>query len=327
MKYWVIAPYNSRDMDVFKKAWKFDLENGCIAVGWRDLSNIFSRAMTEEEYKKKYDEIYGPKVKKINAHHRKSYWQFWHDIEIGDTVIARRGRKTIIGIGRVNGRPYYDEKKGKERAGESADSHFSNFIDVEWENKEISLEDNVFLRSAIQQISGEEYSLLAGEVITADAGCENAASLIEQKKQIILYGPPGTGKTYNTKNIAVYLLGVKPGRKDEKTLAEKLEQFINKFSGFKLETKPTLEGQYSLSIISKDSIKLAWVAYPASGGDLRVHLKKPPRAEYPPGISSMPGYFKKGFGGYSEFNVRTEKDLERAKKFFEFAHENFGGGG
>lgn len=38
--------------------------------------------------------------------------------------------------------------------------------------------------------------------------------LLQKKKQIILYGPPGTGKTYNTKNIAIRLLG------DEKTYEE-----------------------------------------------------------------------------------------------------------
>ena len=31
--------------------------------------------------------------------------------------------------------------------------------------------------------------------------------LLTKKKQVILYGPPGTGKTYNTKKIAVDLLG------------------------------------------------------------------------------------------------------------------------
>jgi Cdc6-like AAA superfamily ATPase len=31
--------------------------------------------------------------------------------------------------------------------------------------------------------------------------------VLTKKKQVILYGPPGTGKTYNTKKIAVDLLG------------------------------------------------------------------------------------------------------------------------
>ncbi len=319
MKYWIIAPYSSQQADVFEKVWRFDLENGCIAVGWRDLGNIFSTDMTESEYNKKYNALYGPKVKKISVHHRKSFWQFWHDIDVGDIFVARKGRKKIIGIGRVKSKPYYDENKGKKRVGGLTDSYYSNFIDVEWDSKEVSFEKSVLPMSAIQQISREKYSSLMKGATTVYAGFGNAANLIEKKKQIILYGPPGTGKTYNTKTIAVYLL-----KEKGKGFFEELEKFIKKFPEFTLETKPTLEGQYSLSIISKNNVKLAWVSYPGSGGDLRVHLKKPPRAEYPPDISLMPGYVKKGFGGYSEFKVMTEEDLKRTKQLLEFAYKNFG---
>jgi 5-methylcytosine-specific restriction protein B len=36
---------------------------------------------------------------------------------------------------------------------------------------------------------------------------EELIELLTKKKQVILYGPPGTGKTYNTKKIALELLG------------------------------------------------------------------------------------------------------------------------
>jgi Cdc6-like AAA superfamily ATPase len=36
-------------------------------------------------------------------------------------------------------------------------------------------------------------------------------TLLSEKKQIILYGPPGTGKTYQTKKIAIDLVGEKSG--------------------------------------------------------------------------------------------------------------------
>lgn len=211
-KYWVIAPYNSEQKNIFEKAWNFDLEKNCIAIGWKDLGNMFNVSITEEEYNNRYNEVYAPRLKRISVHDQKSFWQFWHDIDVGDIIIARRGRKTIIGIGKVKSKAYYDENKGKARVGGLTDSYYANFIDVEWEKKEIRFENTVFLMSTIQQISEEKYSSLTkGEmpedmVLEANIGIDNTMNLIEKKRQIILYGPPGTGKTYNSKKISVDLL-------------------------------------------------------------------------------------------------------------------------
>jgi 5-methylcytosine-specific restriction enzyme B len=212
MKYWIIAPYNSQEKQIFDKVWNFDIENSCIAVGWSNLGNIFRTSMNEEEYNSKYNNLFAPKSKRISTYDRKSFWQFWHDISVGDMVIARKGLKTIIGIGEVKNKAYYDENKGKARVGGLTDDYYANFIDVEWEKKEIRFEDAVFLRSTIQQILEEKYNSLTkgkmpdGMVREATIVIDNTLDLIEKKKQIILYGPPGTGKTYNTKKIAINLL-------------------------------------------------------------------------------------------------------------------------
>jgi hypothetical protein len=39
-------------------------------------------------------------------------------------------------------------------------------------------------------------------------GIDDICNLLSTKKQIILYGPPGTGKTFQTKQIAIYLLDI-----------------------------------------------------------------------------------------------------------------------
>jgi len=38
-RYWVIAPYDSTYSDIFEKAWKYDLTNGTIAIGWDELGD------------------------------------------------------------------------------------------------------------------------------------------------------------------------------------------------------------------------------------------------------------------------------------------------
>lgn len=55
--------------------------------------------------------------------------------------------------------------------------------------------------------------------ITEEDTFDMTQKLLQKKKQIILYGPPGTGKTYNTKNIAIKLLG------DEKTDKKTYEEY------------------------------------------------------------------------------------------------------
>lgn len=176
-KYWVIAPYNSENEEVFKKAWEYDLKNGTIAVGWRQLGNIFHSELTEEDYKKKYIEIYG----KDRPTDRWSFWNFYNELSVGDIVIARKGRKKILGIGEVTSGPYYDEKKGRERIANLIDDPYSNFINVKWEEKQIEFERQIFPIFTIWNIDEEKYnSLIKGKV------SEEAEEEIKEQQEFIL---------------------------------------------------------------------------------------------------------------------------------------------
>jgi restriction system protein len=53
-------------------------------------------------------------------------WAFYHEIVPGDLVIARRGRKTLAGVGKVSRTAYYAPGKGAFHA-------HPNFLDVEWQ--------------------------------------------------------------------------------------------------------------------------------------------------------------------------------------------------
>ena len=177
-KYWVIAPQNSTKQEIFNRAWEYDLKNGTIAVGWFELGNIFTSPIREEEYKQKYIEKYG----KDSPVDRKSFWYFYHDISVGDIVIARKGRKKILAVGEVASTAYYDQIKGKERAGNLRDLAYNHFIDVKLEKKEIDFDAQVFPMFTICNISEERYnSFIKGEIWEKKEGGITPEGIIKEQ--------------------------------------------------------------------------------------------------------------------------------------------------
>ena len=134
-RYWVIAPYDSTQTQIFNKAWEYDLKNGTIAVGWKDLGDVSK--MSEAELKSKFEKVYDKDyVERMLTRDCNSIWKFYHQISLEDIIIARRGTKKILGIGTVIGTAFYNEEKGKERVGDLTGNtyfypnfgHFSEFI-------------------------------------------------------------------------------------------------------------------------------------------------------------------------------------------------------
>lgn len=158
-RYWVITPYDSSRPGTFDVAWQYDLKNGTIAIGWMELGDI-SR-FDEGKLKIKYTETY----KKDIPVKRGMLWRFCHEICIGDVVVARRGRKKLIGIGEVIGTHFFDLDKGKERIGNIGDRPYPNFLKIKWEEKIIDYGKQVFAMQTLYEIDEEKYnSLLKGEI-------------------------------------------------------------------------------------------------------------------------------------------------------------------
>lgn len=155
-RYWVISPYDSTEKEIFNHAWEYDLQNGTIALGWETMGNILNLNLTEAEYYKRYIERYG----KDSPYHRKSFWTFINNVAIGDVIVARKGRKSIIGIGEVKKTTYFDENKGRERIGFLTSNYYSNFIDVVWDKQNIQFKEIVFPIFTIWEISKGIFELL-----------------------------------------------------------------------------------------------------------------------------------------------------------------------
>jgi hypothetical protein len=163
-RFWVIAPYRFEEntKEIFERAWQYDLENGTIAVGWRKFSRNIYHITNKNEFKWAYIKAYG----EDQPAKRSSLWRFLHEISMGDIIIARKGLKTIIGVGEVISEPFWDDEKGKARVGyietqwNPDDFITPNFRKVKWEEKVIHFDKQVFTLLPIYQITEEKFKLL-----------------------------------------------------------------------------------------------------------------------------------------------------------------------
>jgi hypothetical protein len=155
-RYWVIAPYSSKNEEGFEESWAFDLKNSVIAIGWSKVGDLSRLSDTElmDKLKKEYPD----------KHAQRSFNTlklFYSEIKEGDIVVARKGRKTIVGIGEVIGKAFYDLSMGKERySGQSEDFICPNFIRIKWQDRYIDFDQMVFGMNTIQQISDRKYNAL-----------------------------------------------------------------------------------------------------------------------------------------------------------------------
>jgi hypothetical protein len=125
--YWAIAPFNNVDPDMVERTWDYDREFRTIAIGWAEAGDI--SGLTKDELRSV-----------MQTHYRdqpgawKSLWAFFREIHEGDYVIARTGRSTILGVGRVSREDaYFDREKGLSRVGGMHRWFKPNFREVNWE--------------------------------------------------------------------------------------------------------------------------------------------------------------------------------------------------
>jgi restriction system protein len=158
IRYWIIAPYDSREKEIFKKVWNYDCQQGSIAIGWAPVGDL--TGLSRSNIEKKYEEVYGDKYTSyINI-----LWRFYNEISINDIIIARKGTKRIVGIGKVIERAFHSVEEGKKRVAHLTDNYYPNFIRVNWEKlEEITFEKIIFSFLTMYNIEEDKYqNLLEG---------------------------------------------------------------------------------------------------------------------------------------------------------------------
>jgi len=84
-RYWVIAPYASKNEEGFEESWSFDLKNGVIAIGWSKVGDVSRLSDNElmEKLKKEYPDMHAQRsFNKLKL--------FYSEIKENDIIIARK---------------------------------------------------------------------------------------------------------------------------------------------------------------------------------------------------------------------------------------------
>ncbi len=182
-RYWVIAPYDSQRPEIFDAAWKFDVTNGTIAVGWKQLGD--PSQLDRHELDDLYRRVYPGKPASVHTKDCNVVWRFHHEMLPGDVVIARRGTRRIVGIGTVRGPAFYDERMGFERVAKLTDDFYSNLIPVTWEPKNIDLGHIAFSFFTMTEISEQKFASLT-QTTGAVAPNESAEAVPEATAEFAL---------------------------------------------------------------------------------------------------------------------------------------------
>jgi restriction system protein len=160
-RYWVIAPVESKNSQLFDNVWQFDVTNNLISIGWSELDDISK--MSRETLSNAIAVKYPDRAKGLIF---KMLWAFCHEISPGDIVIARRGRKTLVAIGKVVRSGFYAPGRNSFLAPPGY-SH-PNFLEVEWQAqpRDKVFPNLIFLMQTLAEISEVQYrNLLEGSVI------------------------------------------------------------------------------------------------------------------------------------------------------------------
>lgn len=207
--------------------WPSDLSQGQASLGWKELTD-FSTFESQEQMLEALTEDQDGDSKPTNS--AKCCWDFGHQISVGDTIVARRGRSTILGIGRITAAYTYDP----------SDPTYPHKVDVQWSwNGTHAIADKGTLpmqtlvdasaRTALwnqlqdalfgtaDSIPSPEpdpegvdpYSLsdALSDLFFDKAFVQNTQTLLARKKNLILQGPPGVGKTFFARRLAFLLMG------------------------------------------------------------------------------------------------------------------------
>ena len=102
-KYWIVTPWFGDDyLQTFQQVWNFDKENQTLAVGWSKMGNVSK--LSYDQMKTRAGRVFPKYKERSRTSIVNSLWQFYREIQVGDIVLARRGRKNIVGIGKVTKR-------------------------------------------------------------------------------------------------------------------------------------------------------------------------------------------------------------------------------
>lgn len=223
-RYWLYSPGEQA------VKWEEFYNEGIMAIGWDKLGDLKNYTDRKSILDALIDNYGGGEKQPNNVSALDDFCNGENKINIGDIVIAKKGKNTLLGYGKVISDYYFDE----ERAA------YKHCREVKWLKKGVwdannnlppkTLTDVTIYNSDIEEIKYAQYLLNIMNGNTQAQEDNLIIKLLKYKPQIILQGPPGTGKTREAKRIAKALLGLGENDSLEDNEQFKLIQFHPSYS-------------------------------------------------------------------------------------------------
>ena len=231
--------------------WDQFLDADEASVGWEDIGDLGkfdcgSRAIQQALERADADRPSKP------IHIAKALSDICGQIQVGDTIIARRSKKQILGMGTVMGNYVYKANR---------QDHWHTRR-VNWRPCEPpvdipkELQKQIATKTLTEFTNKKEWLYEVSRLIDGDEPCNEALaelfiegerfrrilSVFRSRKNLILQGPPGTGKTFMARRLAWCLIK----RKDSHSI--EVVQFHQSYAyeDFVQGYRPTKAGGFTL---------------------------------------------------------------------------------
>lgn len=250
VRYWIFAPGPGAE------DWDNQREAGVMALGWDEIGDYAAYA-SRPEIREALDV---DKTGKSFSNDTLAIWQFQHEIQPGDIVIAKRGRSEIIGRGEVISGPRFEAERPSYRNMRSVrwthegsweildkKTVVKTLTEVTRYSRYVELVEGLFdnvpeTESTPPNPTGYTKENFLADVYLSPGRYDRLRSLLLRKKNVILAGPPGVGKTYAAKRLAYSIMGEKDASRIQAV------QFHQSYSyeDFIMGYRPNADGGFDL---------------------------------------------------------------------------------
>jgi len=208
------------------RLWRDFRDNGMVAIGWDYLGDVAEKSREEI-----YAGISEEEGKENPTNDSLAVWQFAHEMQVGDIVIAKQGNSRLFGWGRITGEYTYEPARGEYQHTRSVDWEQTGSWNLEGDQKITpkTLTDFGSYPSwtmwALQRmgegvrpgpdpgpgVPDDEYPVTrALEGLFLDSTeFTGILDSLGRRRNVILQGPPGVGKTFMARRLAYSLIGLR----------------------------------------------------------------------------------------------------------------------